>query len=125
MSKPKHLCSHAGCRKLIDYDITYCPKHSGHYNRIERYTVDNKQYTEFYHSKAWRTLSHKILSNEPVCAWCLKRGIIRPAQIADHIVELKDDWSKRLDPNNIEPLCRACHNTKTVQERKKRQEKQV
>ncbi|TWK49239.1 hypothetical protein CHCC20347_1522 [Bacillus paralicheniformis] len=27
-----------------------------------------------------------------------------------HIVEVKQDWSKRLDLSNLESLCNACHN---------------
>ncbi|PAE58568.1 HNH endonuclease, partial [Bacillus licheniformis] len=33
-----------------------------------------------------------------------------PADMVHHIVEVKQDWSKRLDLSNLESLCNACHN---------------
>ena len=51
---------------------------------------------------------------------CLEIDITKPADVVDHVIELTDDWSKRLDPDNLQSLCHVCHNSKTRHERKKR-----
>lgn len=124
MSKPQHLCNHPGCKTIIDYDVKYCEKHQTQRNKQEyrqrRYNNGDSKYRAFYRTRAWRKLSRQTLENNPVCVVCYERGIIRPAQIADHRIELKDDWSRRLDPSNIVSMCRSCHNRKTREEREKR-----
>ncbi len=39
---------------------------------------------------------------------------------ADHVVEIKDDPSRALDPANGQALCGSCHTKKTLRERDKR-----
>ncbi|AMV60125.1 Hypothetical protein ADU71_0448 [Pediococcus damnosus] len=55
-----------------------------------------------------------------MCEACLKRGVIRKVDIADHIVPIKEDWSKRLDYANLQALCIVCHNIKSEKEVKER-----
>lgn len=38
------------------------------------------------------------------------QGVISPAVIAHHVVEVKTDPSRRLDPANGVGMCMACHN---------------
>ncbi len=38
------------------------------------------------------------------------------AELVDHIIPSKDDWSDRLNSNNLQSLCRACHRAKTKRE---------
>jgi 5-methylcytosine-specific restriction endonuclease McrA len=47
---------------------------------------------------------------------CRKKNINEPATVADHIVSLTDDWTLRLDLNNIQGLCDRCHNIKSARE---------
>lgn len=122
--KPKRQCNHAGCRVLVDFDTKYCSKHQIQRNKEEykqrRYLATDSKYRAFYKTRAWRKLSRKILGNNPICVSCYEKGVIRPAQIADHRIELKDDWYRRLDENNIQAMCYACHNRKTREEKAKR-----
>ena len=137
MSKPMHLCNHPGCTTLIPYDQRYCSKHEYHkpidqadnqerhkINQMIYYKRINSQhegkYQHFYRSSAWKKLSHRWLMMHPLCATWEARGIYRKGDLVDHIVELRDDWSKRLDPNNLQTLCYACHNRKTWREKQKR-----
>ena len=71
---------------------------------------------KFYHSKEWKRVRGLKLKHSPVCEECKEK----PAVIVDHIVEIKDGGSK-LDIDNLQSLCRACHNTKTAKERQKRE----
>lgn len=132
-----HLCNHAGCNELIPYDQRYCKKHDyrkpiTYADKQERHRL-NKQtyhkrmnskhegkYQQFYHSTAWKKLSHQWLLNHPLCVDCEAQGIYRKGDLVDHVIELRDDWSKRLDPSNLQTLCYACHNKKTWKARFKR-----
>lgn len=69
------------------------------------------RYIKFYHTKAWHdarmlTLIHQYY----LCQDCLREGKITVAKTVHHIVPLKDDWSKRLDQDNLEVICLEHHN---------------
>lgn len=106
-------CGKAGCRELIQAHETYCDKHQGdgnrEYNRA-RYRND-PEYIQFYNSKEWRDLRYQaLLRDEFMCQHCLEEGKFVEATLVHHIVETRDDWSKRLDIDNLVSLCEASHN---------------
>ena len=85
-------CDNAAARK--DADKVY----------NQRYR--NKEADRFYHSAAWKRLSKAVLLKAHYrCAIC--GGL---AVEVHHVVEVKDDWDKRLDITNLMPLCTSCHN---------------
>ncbi|WP_257143356.1 HNH endonuclease [Bacillus cereus] len=49
---------------------------------------------------------------------CRSNGIIKIGDVVDHIIPLLVDWSRRLEPNNLQTLCHACHNQKTRNDKK-------
>ena len=68
----------------------------------------------FYSSKAWqhtRTAFAKSKGN--LCEVCLAKGLIVPAEIVHHKIELTpmnvNDPSITLDWNNLQCVCRECH----------------
>nr|WP_275591513.1 HNH endonuclease signature motif containing protein [Mammaliicoccus sp. A-M4] len=61
-----------------------------------------------------------MLEYDYLCQECLRQGYYQQANVVDHIIELKDDWSKRLDKDNLIPLCHSCHNKKTKEEQRRR-----
>ena len=81
------------------------------YNRHVRDKVDSK-YTKFYQSTAWRKMRQQVLIRDNyLCQHCLSQGVVNDKDlIVHHKVELKRDWSKRLDMNNLETVCISCHN---------------
>ncbi|PAD39853.1 HNH endonuclease signature motif containing protein [Terribacillus sp. 7520-G] len=110
--KPKKRCNKASCRQLIDFDQTFCDKHKGHTNKqynYERYR-NEPTYIAFYNSSAWRKLRRQKLIDQPLCERCLRKGFVTSATIVHHIIETKVDWDKRLDWENLESVCFACHN---------------
>jgi len=121
--KPKKRCNKAGCRELIDYDEKYCPKHKGYgdkeYNRQVRFNKDNEKYAKFYNSSAWKKLRNAYIAAYPLCERCLKDGIIKQADVVHHIIEIRSDWSKRLDWDNLEAVCHEHHNKEHADLRKK------
>lgn len=109
MVRPQKLTFMNGKRVMIDYATRQDEYQS--YNK-DRWKYQ-KELKQFYNSKAWRDLSKQVMNEHYyVCALCGK-----DARVADHIVPVRVDWSKRLDKNNIQPLCDSCHAIKTKQER--------
>lgn len=127
--KPKKQCNHAGCKTLVDFNIEHCKKHKLiHAEKAKNKHSDSYQYRkekygkyhEFYKTTRWRKMSrlHKI--KNPLCEMCLKEDLIVEVDVADHIIEIRDDWSKRYDDSNLMSLCHSCHNSKSKREREKR-----
>lgn len=72
--------------------------------------VDDKR---FYKTPEWRALRLKILRKHfYLCVDCHKNGRVEPASDVHHIVDRKEAPKRSLDPTNLEPLCKACHNQK-------------
>ena len=113
--KPLKKCNNPICSKMIDFTLTYCDKHrveeGRYYNKTARQATEQKvDIKNFYQSKAWRqTRKHKI-TEQPLCERCLADGIVKAADIIHHKVEVSEDFSKRLDYENLESICHAHHN---------------
>lgn len=115
--KPKKICSHAGCNTLIDFDQKFCSKHTD----VSKWRMSYEgKYRQFYKSKRWIRESKQFLITNCVCVKCLDEGIIKKADVVDHIVPLKADWSKRFDHNNWQALCHRHHGEKTGAEQRAR-----
>ena len=68
-------------------------------------------YNRFYHSKEWKKLRTEALERDNyLCVECLKNGKITPADTVHHIKPLRIDQTGAEDLNNLETVCRACHN---------------
>lgn len=84
------------------------------YNAHTRYTRDAK-YAAFYQSKEWKNVRKQVLLRDKyLCQSCLRNGHVTPMKkgkrfYVHHIIELKEDWSKRLDMDNLESVCARCH----------------
>ena len=126
ISIPKKKCNKNNCNELIDYRNKYCEKHKELINQsnkdYERYRNErDKTYIQFYQGRQWKnTRKSVMLEYDYLCQECLRQGYYQQANVVDHIIELKDDWSKRLDKSNLIPLCHSCHNKKTKEEQRRR-----
>lgn len=113
-------CPHPGCRQLITNHVKFCDAHTE-----TRQQKRNKQSTtmnrEFYNSTSWRELSKRHRTEYPLCRHCLELGILTPVSVVDHIIEIDDDPTLKLDPQNLQSLCHPCHNSKTASERRTRE----
>lgn len=107
--KPKQPCAYPNCPELTDG--RYCEKHRRQVNQdYNRYTRDEDS-KAFYNGKDWRALSKRQLQREPLCAECLRAGRVKPAEIADHITPISEGGA-RYDDENLQSLCKRCHNRK-------------
>ena len=123
---PLKKCNKINCNQLIKFNESYCDEHKELKNEYKknydsfRYERDS-MYITFYNSKEWKDARRSsMLGHDWLCQECLRKGLYTEADVVDHIVEVKDDWDKRLDQNNLEPLCHACHNVKTIREKERR-----
>ncbi|WP_201351882.1 HNH endonuclease signature motif containing protein [Hydrogenimonas urashimensis] len=55
-----------------------------------------------------------------LCQACKRQGVITPATIVDHIIEIKDGGCATCS-DNLESLCASCHAKKTAEQRKERE----
>jgi hypothetical protein len=86
--------------------------HNRYYDKNVRNNKDNKKYSEFYHSKEWEITRDSI--NSKCNGICLYSYLVFNEVVyvgtVHHIEELKDNWDRRLDKNNLIPLSLEVHN---------------
>lgn len=103
------------CRKLIPAGQTYCDDCAVVVDK-ERHRAYNHgrrdvREQQFYKSKGWRSLVRLLaVKYHGLCAmsYVIDHRII-PYQTMHHIIPIKDDWSRRLDPMNVVPLSESWH----------------
>ncbi|WP_112206524.1 HNH endonuclease [Latilactobacillus sakei] len=106
-----HECGRVGCHALININDKYCDKHrdfaSKEYNRYRQ--LNQHDYLKFYHSKEWKHARELQLIRQPLCEICLSNDHVTQATTVHHKVETKVDWSLRLSENNLQSVCKSCH----------------
>ena len=75
---------------------------------------DNPEIEKRYKSKRWQKLrKYKLISN-PLCERCLKKGLFVPAFFIHHKEYITDknyhDDNIFFNLENLESLCKDCHN---------------
>jgi hypothetical protein len=79
-------------------------------NKTANDCYSKKNAQALYESDAWRRLRYTVLREQngccQLCGRSRKDGVILHV---DHIVPLSKDWSKRLDPTNLQVLCADCN----------------
>lgn len=114
------------CNKTIPYGKRLCEECEAKYEQQnkKRYTEkdkarwreyqkqrDDKTEQNFYTSKSWKLTRDMIVNkyyHMDVYLY-MKYGIVEYGNIVHHIVELKEDFSKRLDEDNLILLSQRSH----------------
>lgn len=109
--KLKHPCSYPGCPELTEG--RYCPVHQ---KEMDREYNSNRPYKKLYNSSRWQGLRRYVLNKQPLCVECLKAGVVTPATVVDHIEPHKGNVDLFWDENNLQSLCKSCHDRKTAKE---------
>jgi 5-methylcytosine-specific restriction protein A len=65
--------------------------------------------TQRGYDAAWRRLRKAHLIANPLCVFHLAVGETVAATVGDHIVSIRDAPERRLDPSNLQSLCKSCH----------------
>ena len=101
------------CKKKVPYRVKRCEECQKEHNKLinkrnEKYRNEDK--AAFYRSYIWRQLREQVLKdNNYICAMCKSKGIVSLATEVHHIEHLSMNWEKRLDYDNLIPLCYDCH----------------
>jgi len=66
--------------------------------------------SDLYHTSRWTRLSRAYRAEHPLCAECLKAGVIKEAEVVDH----KTPWpvcgtDGFFDRANLQSLCQTCN----------------
>jgi len=75
----------------------------------------HKQWQHLYDHR-WSKRSKAFLKRNPLCVYCLQIGKITPATITDHIQPHLGNIELFNDPNNLQALCKACHDSVKAKE---------
>ena len=119
---PKVICKKIGCKKLVEKGINYgyCDEHKDFgeqkieeakkYRYAQYDKTRDKKLVNFYHGTKWKQLRDYVLARDNyLCQDCLDSNRLIAAEEVHHIIEVKDDWSKRYDKDNLVRLCKSCH----------------
>lgn len=110
----KKYCARCGCNNLIDMGEQYCSKHKQtktERNREYDKTQRNKDAKVFYNSAAWKKTRNAVLARDnciDVYLYVKEKRIV-PATLVHHIVELREDWSKRCTMSNLISVSEKTH----------------
>lgn len=114
-STPSKPCAHMGCRRLAIAGTNRCEQHARQYNKAADSRRERPD-KHLYMSNRWKQLRLQQLHKEPLCAMCMSKGDITPATVVDHIKPHKGNWQAFHDMDNLQSLCKQCHDTKTATE---------
>lgn len=106
----KKICSK--CKKaVIDFNENRCSKCQSENNKAYDLIKRDKRSKAFYNSKEWRALRESLLNKYgDMDLWHFaKTGEYKKANTLHHIIEITEDWSKRLDPDNLIPVSNESH----------------
>ena len=111
-------CNATGCPNLVEIGVKYCDNHKN--LEVKRKRLRNREYDrsrkddkewQFYRSKEWlitRNVVIKKYNSLDLYAYYVENKIVYASTI-HHIVELREDWSKRLEISNLFPVSESTH----------------
>lgn len=67
------------------------------------------QHASLYKTARWKALRKNQLSAHPLCRYCQQLGKVIGATVVDHIEPHKGDPELFHDPDNLQSLCKGCH----------------
>jgi len=79
--------------------------------------------SDLYHTYYWTRLSKAFREEHPLCEACRKKGIIKAADVVDHITPYPICGDNGFfDRDNLQSLCQQCNIAKGNQDKKAIQE---
>ena len=108
--RPKTPCAHPGCPKLVPYGQKYCEVHAREHSHDRRTAAERGYDRRWQKARAW------YLRRRPWCVRCKAEGRLTPATVVDHIKPHRGDPELFWDEKNWQPLCKSCHDKKTMTE---------
>ena len=99
-------CRHVGCKNVVKNG--YCEEH-----RTKKNDTRPNSNSRGYNTH-WRKFRLVFLSANPLCTNCLKMDRHTPATVVDHIRDHKGNYDLFWDIDNMQALCKRCHDSKTA-----------
>jgi 5-methylcytosine-specific restriction enzyme A len=72
------------------------------------------EYHGLYKRAIWLRTRKRKLQEKPLCERCEAKGFVRAANVVNHRVPHKGDLNLFLDWDNLESVCKECHDS-TIQ----------
>ncbi len=121
--RPLKPCKYRGCHVLHRNKGLYCDEHQELHDkelvtaklqrrnaRLKNMGYELSDEERFYSSGAWQRKRKTTKEDQGyLCLNCLDNQIYTEAKHVHHIIELLEDWSLRLDDDNLICLCTECH----------------
>ena len=101
-------CTQAGCGALVHDGSGRCGKHPR--AAWAKAPTPTKRIT----GRRLQALRAEMFATQPLCVLCEAQGKVTLATQRDHIIPLAEGGSD--DPDNVQPLCLACHDEKSKTE---------
>ena len=70
-----------------------------------------KPWAHLYKTALWKRLRLAQLTRDPLCVYCDAMGRVVMAAVVDHIRPHKGDEIKFYNPDNLQSMCAAHHNS--------------
>ena len=102
-TKAKRVCN--GCGRSVHNSCVEC-----HLKRRRRIEKGRPSSSQRGYGATWRRLRQLVLHRYPMCNECKRK----PSEDVDHIRPKADGGEDTME--NLQGLCRGCHNNKTAQE---------
>ena len=83
----------------------------------DRPSAAKRGYGYWWSNSKGTGLRDMYLKKNPLCAMCRAQGRDEAAKHVDHIVPHRGDPKLLKDPDNLESLCEAHHNSKSAREK--------
>ena len=120
---PLRQCNEPGCTELVR-GRWKCDKHRKHRKTVSKavkarrdqeYNAANverrREAWRFYAGKKWRKVRQYMLNKYP---GCMGADCNRLADVVDHVVDRLDYDGSMYDVENLQCLCKPCHDRKTM-----------
>ena len=103
------------CRKCGALTVNaggYCDDHKQ--ERHKRYDSGRGSSTQRGYCSRWQRARLVYLAANPLCVKCNDAGVIKVAEVVDHIQPHKGDSGLMWSMSNWQSLCKSCHDSKTA-----------
>jgi 5-methylcytosine-specific restriction protein A len=100
-------CAEVGCRLLVRKGVSRCDACKRRHEQRDIQRRGDASRRGYDHT--WRKATAGFLAWHLWCARCAREGRQTPATLVGHIVAVRIDPSRRLDPSNWEALCLSCN----------------
>ncbi|OOL15993.1 HNH endonuclease [Ochrobactrum sp. P6BS-III] len=72
-------------------------------------SASSRPWLRLYRTARWQRLRERQLTAHPLCAYCMQQEDVTAATICDHIIAHKGDEDLFWDADNLQSLCKPCH----------------